>query len=207
MFRTLVFLLISACTTAVSADNFHRRNSFVQVRQDGFVVVNGVPYVPYAVPVGVPVANLSQATYSLDATQYTAPKYDHSARASTSDDETKVLLRALIAEVRAMKTGSAVQATEAGPNTAPPEIVLSDVLNTACMRCHSGTSPKGKTRFDLDLTPALRLAMLHRAQAGDMPPDKPLTGEQMGSFVQQMTAKAEVTTQAEPPPAPEPPMP
>lgn len=204
MMRSISVVLMSlGLVTGASADNFrHHHNGNVAVRADGLVVVNGIPYVPYAVPVGVPVANLSNHTYSLDATQYQAPKYDHSARNATPEDETKLLLRELIAEMRAMRTGGVVEPSAVPKAELPKGILLTDVMGTACMKCHTGTSPRGKVRFDLDTSADLKLKMLKRAQAGEMPPDKPLTGEQMGALIQQLTvtpaASAKVTTQGAP---------
>jgi hypothetical protein len=96
--------------------------------------------------------------------------------AGGGDDDTRALLRELIAEVKALradisKGGGAPSANSAA---AGPDPVA--VLRTSCASCHTGEKAKGEFLLFTDkgelvkLSPADRREVSRRVQSGNMPP-------------------------------------
>lgn len=62
----------------------------------------------------------------------------------------------------------------------PPRFSSTDsVINTSCISCHSGETPKGNLDVTKPLDEGAKWRMFMRAAQGDMPPAKPLDNEQL----------------------------
>lgn len=118
MKRILTFLCFALTTLPIAPVNATHPRSRVVVTQ-------------FAVPVGVPVAQVSPTLYSMRA--YAAPSPSNVSRLSTDDQLLDRLADKLLA--RLSQRESSVRSQAVGdPNT---------LFAQKCVRCHSGENPKG----------------------------------------------------------------
>lgn len=96
--------------------------------------------------------------------------------AAGNDDETKVLLKTLIDEVKALRADLAKTPSGQPSALAVPGVDPVAVLKTACASCHTGEKAKGGFLIYTDkgesvkLSPADRREMTKRISNGNMPP-------------------------------------
>lgn len=146
---------------------------------------SGLTIVPFAVPVATPVTVLgpSQVHYGYAP----APQPPNAAAAGDRVDPQ------LLAEFEAFRrwresqyAASAADSTtdDAIPSAARPTMPL---VAEHCLRCHSGSQAKGDFHLDAELTDDQRLSAIRAALTGEMPKGKPLSPDQLGPLLYELS--------------------
>lgn len=163
--------------------------------------------VPFAVPVGVPVATVANPSLFYSYNAY-APQQAASADVYSQSFEARLAER-IAEKIAARMAGGTLEAKAL------------TVVDQHCAKCHSGPEPKGGFAVDLGpLTAAQKLKSINRILADDtgkrMPKGEALTGQEIGKLIQflstpEVTAAAAkpgpiraAVEQVPPPPAPVP---
>lgn len=178
-----IAILLALASTAYAGDCRIQRNA---------AVVADFAVVPYAVPIGIPVAQVTPAFYSF---QGAAQAYRQPAPAQPAADPEW-------AEFQAWKA-----------NRARAQAATVSALQQNCVKCHS-EGGKGFAAFELPANPTAeqRIHMSQEVLAGRMPKGRKLSADDVGRVlgellqVEDRPAKAiqqkNVPTAAPPPPSP-----
>jgi hypothetical protein len=151
-------LLAVNCTHAQGLQPVGVRKSVAQKNEIKLII-------PFAVPLGVPVAPFAPYFYSYQATRF------HSA----SKEDAK--------SPNCGNTSAAVTTHQS------PLTPVSPLIATHCAACHGGPSPKGNLSLDqLDkLSPDVRLKGIRAVLSGRMPIGETLAPSEVHSLIQEFT--------------------
>jgi mono/diheme cytochrome c family protein len=119
--------------------------------------------VPFAVPVGVPVATLAPYFYSYQQFQLKTPE-----------------------------PMPAPAATPTPPASSNPTAAAASVVLSRCASCHGGSAPKSELSLEhVDrLTAAQRVKAIHEVITGNMPKGGRLSGDEMRAVINELAAVA-----------------
>jgi hypothetical protein len=146
---------------------------------------SGLTVVPFAVPVATPVAVLGPAQVFYGY----APRPPAASTAAASDATDPQLLVEFEAfrRWRDSQRASSDRDSAVGDSTANPAQPTMPLVAAHCLKCHSGPQAKGEFRLDGDLTGERRLAAIRAALAGEMPKDKPLSSDDLGPLLYELS--------------------
>lgn len=152
------------CRVQVVRAGDHRGAQAVQQQK---TVVQTKFVTPYAVALGVPVANYSGVTYSYNAAAQ--------AHAPSSSQLKQAVMEAL-QEILQSPDGAASELATGSSET--PSLVQQN-----CAACHSGAVAKGGFRVDVPLDDAARLNASRQVLLGTMPQGKQLNEQARGNLL------------------------
>lgn len=158
--KVFVAILFLSLSSVASADH-------CRVRQNA-VVVQDFAAVQFAVPIGVPVAQVTPAFYSYNATAQT---YRPQVQAQSDDAK-------LFEEFLTWKKAREVSVRATGVETA---------VFKACSKCHAGPSPKVGFGILGDLTDADRIKAIGEVITGRMPKGGKLSPEEVGKVLGELS--------------------
>ncbi|MDA7977628.1 MAG: hypothetical protein MPJ50_02525 [Pirellulales bacterium] len=119
---------------------------------------------PYAVALGVPVANYSGVSYS----------YNGSAtQSAASDEQIKRAVKAALLEILQNSGGDITALTQSTPT----------LVQQNCAACHTGDLAKGGFRVDQPLDDASRLLASRQVLLGEMPRGKQIDEQTRGNLL------------------------
>lgn len=154
-----IIALIAALLTAVPASAACRSSASTNTTDELKILV------PFAVPIGLPVATFAPYFYS--AAQFQPPRASNPAPTSTDNE----------------------------PLTTDKSPSNSDLVATHCSSCHAGPSPKAGLSLDhpdfLSLTD--RLHAIRAVASGQMPKGSQLTENEIRALIQELTSVGQVS--------------